>query len=581
MNDLSAGRFSILDFYHRRIRRIFPALFVVVSISTVIAAVLLMPREHEEFGQSFLATNFFVSNIYFWRTTDYFAGPAEWKPLLHMWSLSVEEQFYVGFPILLWALYRWQKERISAWLLFLLAGSVIACVLATNLRPTGAFFLAPFRAWELLLGALLAINAIPPPTGARAAHFESFVGAALIAWPVAAYSSETAFPGWAALAPCLGAALLIHSGGSTFVGRMLSLRPVAFIGLISYSLYLWHWPLLSFSRYYLPDNLSWSAISGILVASIVLASVSWRFVEQPVRHRVILSTRKQVFASFIVGTTALSILGAGVVVSGGWPQRFSPQVQRYAAMYDLTKYLGIYDRGGCFIDLKKRQSHYDIKKCLGIDSPSSEGDVLLFGDSFAANLYPGLQAIGVDVHQYTATSCRPMEMENHECSSFYNSFFTKILPVTHARTIIVAGLWANIEKRYGRETLNRRIAVTLDRISAAGRRVILYGQSPIFKKPVPYLLARQAAASENRLIRENTNGINSSLAELARKHNVTFFNPYDAACTEDSCIVAENGQPFHWDFGHMTLSGSKFYAQHLMPLLSQPVRAAGNPLNHV
>jgi peptidoglycan/LPS O-acetylase OafA/YrhL len=248
LSELDSGRFSILNFYERRIRRIFPAMLAMMAVTTFLVYCFFVPVEVEGYARSLLAALFSSSNFLFWHEAGYFAAPSEFKPLLHTWSLAVEEQFYIFFPVFLILIRRFFPRRLKEAILCIAAVSLLAAVITMQHDATAAFFFAPLRAWELLIGTTISQHYVPAIRSAISRNIASAGGFLLILVPAIAYTSATPFPGLAAIPPCLGAALIIASGelGSSFVGRILSCRPVVFVGLISYSLYLWHWPILVF-----------------------------------------------------------------------------------------------------------------------------------------------------------------------------------------------------------------------------------------------------------------------------------------------------------------------------------------------
>lgn len=274
--DIEEGRFSFVSFYERRMRRIFPALFGVLIFCALGAIVLFILQDLIAFGKSLVATTLFISNFYFWRSAQplgYFAFNNASQQLLHTWSLSVEEQFYLVFPAALVLLFQWAKGRANACLALLATLSFCLSIWGTQHRPTATFYLFVPRAWELLIGALLATKAMPSLRNRVAREVAALLGLGLITVAVTRLTRATPFPGFSELLPCLGAGPIIYSGehGASFTNAALSYRPLAFVGVISYSLYLWHWPLLAFARYFAAGELSGAATAGVLTCSAIMA----------------------------------------------------------------------------------------------------------------------------------------------------------------------------------------------------------------------------------------------------------------------------------------------------------------------
>ena len=285
IREVNAGNFSFQEFWIRRIRRILPASLACILGSLVIACVVMLPRDLVAAAQSAIASALAFANVFFWRDGGYFAGPSDAKPLLHFWSLAVEEQFYLFYPVFLFAVSRVKRVSLFQILFVCAIGSFFLSVWGVHNKPSATFFLLPTRAWELLLGGILA--AAPPIHVKQSGReFLSFAGIGMIIISSVVFSPETPFPGVAALLPCLGAVFFIKGNSSdnlTICGNWLSKKPIVFIGLISYSLYLWHWPVLAFMRYMLIELDFYSSLISMPLI-FILATLSWRFVEQPFRH---------------------------------------------------------------------------------------------------------------------------------------------------------------------------------------------------------------------------------------------------------------------------------------------------------
>lgn len=288
LTELETSRFSLLKFYERRARRILPALYVVMASCLPFAWLWLMPSDAKEFSNSVMAVLAFTSNIFFWQNSNYFDAGSDLKPLLHTWSLGVEEQFYVLFPIFLMLAWRLGRKRIVGLLTILALLSLALAVYATSTKPVAAFFLLPTRGWELAMGSLIAFyldgkERDPFPSALQ--QILSLVGFGLIAGAALTLSKETPFPGFSALVPTVGAGLLIVFGSpETIVGRLLASRVFVGMGLVSYSAYLWHQPLLSFARHRSLTELDEMVIAGIIVLTFSLAYVTWRYIETPFRR---------------------------------------------------------------------------------------------------------------------------------------------------------------------------------------------------------------------------------------------------------------------------------------------------------
>jgi len=298
--EIEESSFSIWRFYERRARRILPALFAVLAACLVAGLWVLPPNLYEALGKSVIATLGFSSNFWFWQSAgDYFSPSVELEPLLHTWSLAVEEQFYLFFPLLLWAMAGRGRRVwiIVVWAIVL--GSFCLSLWMTQAHPTANFYLVPTRAWELGAGALLALGAFGRARHRAIAEGAGWIGLALIGGGILLIDAHTPFPGLAALSVVLGATLIVfaNSGAPVSVGRLLAWPPFVWVGLISYSLYLWHWPILVAVRSVTRDlDLPPSTAALCVLLSIGMGWLSWRFVERPFRARG--PTRDQCAACF-------------------------------------------------------------------------------------------------------------------------------------------------------------------------------------------------------------------------------------------------------------------------------------------
>ncbi|PID48757.1 MAG: acyltransferase [Proteobacteria bacterium] len=326
LSELQQERLSLLHFYERRARRILPALFWVLLVCLPFAWWLLLPHELAGFGRSLVAVAVFVSNLLFWQESDYFSPDADLMPLLHTWSLAVEEQYYLLFPLLLalgWKLGKGKARWIALGITLIALSSFMLSECLWRASQAANFYLLPSRAWELMLGALTALylRYRSQPSG-WLGQVGSLLGLAMIILGIFWLHTGLPFPGVYALLPTVGSVLIIlFAAPSNGIGRLLAWPPLVWIGLVSYSAYLWHQPLLVFSRIYWLDEPASGWRILILVLTLLLAWLSWRFIEQPIRQRQRFS-RRFIFTLAIVGSLIFIGIGGGLVVGKGFPGRF-------------------------------------------------------------------------------------------------------------------------------------------------------------------------------------------------------------------------------------------------------------------
>lgn len=569
------GDFSLGWFWERRIRRIFPSLMVVLAVTTALAAWLLLPGDFIQYGQSMGAALVSLSNVFFWQTSDYFGGEDLLRPLLHTWSLAVEEQFYLVFPVLMLLTARFAAGRVRTVLGVLAAVSLAFGVWQTASQAEAAFYLPFARAWELLAGVLLAVWR---PVIRRPAlqHATGVIGLGLIIVACLLFTKDTDWPGVAAIVPVLGAVLVIAGEGG-IAGRLLAASPMVWIGLLSYSLYLWHWPLLTLQRFILPGG--WPTLFTVL-ASFVLAALSLRYVERPFRSSAFL-TRRQVFAAGAASIAVLGLVAGGILLAKGLPARFDA---RSLAMADsrLERSRGSYRDGTCFISY--RFDAKDYRKDLCNQRDPAKPDWLLVGDSHAAHLWSGLKAANPDLNimQVTSSGCEITltkdPVERDVCTRMAQLVYGDLLLNNRPDGVILAGRW------WGKDL--PRLTETLDWFRARDIPVILVGPIPQYSSDLTRLLILSwrfndpGLPARRRLDWPKT--VDTDLRTLARDKGVPYISLYDLLCDAKDCTTLVDAEtPLQWDYGHMTPEGSRFVAarmreQGLFPRGPAPAPSPGS-----
>ena len=446
--EIAEGSFTFTGFYERRARRIFPALFAMMAVTLVAGYFLLLPSDMVGTLRGALGTLFFASNVVFWRdmAAGYFAATdAALNPLLHTWSLAVEEQFYVFFPILLLLCYRYARRYI-VWVL--IAGAVVSlggAALLVKSKSVAVFFLSPFRAWELLAGALLAFNALPLLRSRTLRELAAAAGLTAILVACFIFDEKTTFPGLTALVPVLGAVAIIHAGasGSSFVGNLLQLRPIVYIGLISYSLYLWHWPLIVLIRYAMGMEPLTSWIPALFLASLLLGSLSYHFVEQPFRRGTRFD-RKFIFASSVAFASVLASVSFVGLVRDGFETRFGAEVVKL----DRARTPAI-----PFLDCDNQPQQNWCELGVSFGSPS----LFLWGDSHALAWAPAINASLQNTNQRAlfapSSACPPMLAVSNKiksiCVQQNDVVKNYLLAHPEIKTVVMAAYWSTYFREDG------------------------------------------------------------------------------------------------------------------------------------
>lgn len=407
LSEIQQDSFSLLNFYERRARRILPALFFVMLVSLPFAWMWLLPSDMKDFAKSLIAVSTFSSNILFWTETGYWEASSELKPMLHTWSLAVEEQYYIFFPIFLLIMWKIRKRWILSTVLLLALISLAASQWGAYNKPTANFFMLPTRLWELAIGALIALYLLKNNSLDKTDCFnpqpwirETFgaIGLFMIAYAVIMFDESTPFPSVYTLVPTVGAGLVIlFATSTTLVGKFLSNKLFVGVGLISYSIYLWHQPILAFARHGSFEKPSTLVMFALVTLSIPLAYLSWRFIEKPFRTKDVFD-RKQIFGFSIAASAAFIAIGALGVTSNGFEQRAN---QNNVTLDSIDKRWRI----NAGLDLKCTETFNLSDECNTSDKP----EIMIWGDSYAMHLVKGIMASKPDakIIQMTKYVCGP------------------------------------------------------------------------------------------------------------------------------------------------------------------------------
>jgi peptidoglycan/LPS O-acetylase OafA/YrhL len=567
-NELRADRFSIRKFYERRVRRIMPALIAMLIPTCLIAVVVLLPADLVGFARSLLATIVFVPNVYFWRDTNYFARAAEEKPLLHLWSLGVEEQFYLLFPLLLLIIAStWRKQALG------LVGALTLASLAVNIAlnkfdgANTAFFLLPPRAWELGAGALLALApARALPRGAPAALM-SMIGFALVAYALASpLPLPLSLP--AALPAVIGTGLLLWAGmaGLTPIGRALSHAVLVWLGKVSYSLYLWHWPIIVFATYYLVRELNLWEMAAAVGLMLALAGLSWRYIEQPARDRRMAFGR---VATASVAASAFAVVLAVVVIqTGGLPARLPADAAAINAAIGtnyrcpLASYLAFGGSRACALNLPTGNPN--------------DATVVLFGNSHAQMYAPLVESIarerGNTLLLVPMNACLPTVSVNIDvpCLQLARRNLEEILRLPRATTVVIGLTWEvpqsglvdveGVREERALSVLVAGLDNLIGRIEATGRRVVLIGPIAIPGFDIASYLGRQRAFARPATHPEKTprdafvRNYASAVAHFEARLADRLVRPDKALCDAASCYFVRDGKSLFADSNHLAMA---------------------------
>jgi peptidoglycan/LPS O-acetylase OafA/YrhL len=586
LREQQTGTFTLANFWSRRIRRIMPAATCMVAVTLVVGLMVLFPRALEQLAASAMAQQLMYSNVYFWLNGGYFDGPAEFKPLLHTWSLAVEEQFYLVFPLLLIATRQWRNGLRLGMLATIAIASLVTSEYLLQSRSSASFYLLPARVWELLIGAILAFLPATARLSSRQRLALAACGLAAIASASWSYDSGTRFPGVAALLPCLGTAAVIYCnhGPHTAIGRMLAAKPFVGVGLISYSLYLWHWPILVFLRCAVGRDLSTVLRGAAMLGSFLAAYLSWRFVETPFRRAGVLTPRIQIR----IGTLAVASVLVVVAISA-----------RIAAVNtDRARRAELHQR------IRSASPPADPVLIIGASDPQTPIRFLLWGDSHAQSISELCDALANQRGIRGGCAVRPgfvplagvtnklAEIPDANVQLDWNRSIVNYAIKKHVTDVIICARWegklnGTLRDSMGEpketdraENARRVFASGLERtlaiFSRAGIKVWFLRQVPVQLDEPPGRMAtahrlrngtdllkgvtRQDYVQQQLDVEEVLQGIDASKLSL--------LGPGQNWFDESGCSrVTDGRRAFYWDDDHLSVDG----AEELIRPLLEPV----------
>jgi peptidoglycan/LPS O-acetylase OafA/YrhL len=623
------GTIDLADFYARRVRRILPALIVVVVFAMAVMPLVSFTGAQVELASaSAMAAIFFYSNFFFWNQAEsYFAPQLELLPLLHTWSLAIEEQFYMVWPLALLALAvaarRLQRDVVTLSARFFVAvllASLAFSIWSTGERPIAAFYLMPSRAWELATGALLVVNATRfhamserMRTALRVAGLTGIVAAAML------YSPATAFPGTAAIVPVLSTALVIASVENAAGGRgsLLASRPMVFVGLLSYSWYLWHWTLLALRRLSVlgERSLAWDALA--CAVGFALAYLTYRFVETPVRTMRFVFLRRHAwtfaFGAALCFAGYVAAEGAGIAALYRAPSRLADAAADKPPL-----------QGKCALSSGKFSGTLVPEAVCRDGDPGGPVAVVVWGDSHASHLMPMvgelLRAHQLSAVQRTLNGCPPLISAttvgihrgvNSECTRFNATVLAELAARTGLRGVVLGSRWTSylatssnnaretfmfgtmpIDPRTGTPavanptvgvapldakgsalTLERSLRDTFAHLKALGLSVMVNAPTPTMPSSVPECLARkseQVCSAPRAVVEEHrATALAAVRAAAAGFDHVALWDPIDRLCNADTCFSTQNGVVVYSDDDHFTATWSRRLAIDAAPMMAR------------
>lgn len=585
------GTFSFKQFYTRRIKRLMPAMLAMVSITFVVFSFVLLPSDYEMLASSIIYVSGYLANIFFWQEYGgYFAGATQEAPLLHTWSLAVEEQFYVFWPVFILLTYRWLGATKTIYVtLFLTVGAVFFSEYANKVTIGAAYYLLPTRAYELMIGALLALSwkNLPNPNKPTA-DLLSVGGLLMILYSAFTLSKADTFPGFNALLPTIGTAFLIYSHRvhQGIINNLLSNNIAVFIGLISYSLYLWHWPIIVMINY-MDITLSLFGRIALVALAIFIATLSFYFIEKPMRTTKA-SDKNVVLLSYATPSVLLIVICSAVLFNNGFKQRFSEEVN--AMDYAINTHSNVL-RNKCHASLAGATNQPNDSCVLGKVDGNISG--YLVGDSHA-NHYSGFidelaKYDGARVQDHTLDRCPPIfglrwgksEFKAEQCY-LRNKINKEHILETKPDFVVLAASWPNerstmafdeisgkfVKGAAAVNLVSTKLNETIQFLDEQGIKTILLTDTPYIdsaKYTCPIKKALFNDALDCQIHDSRNNFLTVELEDLTKKYaTLKVIEPRDVICSNDKCSLSLNGVPLYRDIDHLNDLGSREIAKEYL-----------------
>ena len=576
---IEENRFSFIEFYSRRVKRIFPALVLVLLATYGLGWFVLLSAEYEQLGKHISGGAVFISNLVLWSDHGYFDSAAVSKPLLHLWSLGIEEQFYIVWPLLLSVLLRSRLNFLTVTICIAISSFLLNIFVSID-DVVAAFYSPQTRVWELLIGAVLAYSSRhyrcslgkvylgqswpDQKTNRCLSDLQSVVGIGMIGVAFFILTPESRYPGWWALLPTVGTALLILAGTEAWINRIfLSNRILVWFGLISYPLYLWHWPIFSFANIIESSGLSRHIRIAAVFISILLAWATWKFIETPIRYGKY-GGKKTI--ALLVSMTFIGYLGYDVYKRNGIESRF-PEIVRDLIDYRYD-FKEAYRAGTCLLDTKQEYAAFDLCESRS----NKERSILIWGDSHAAHLYPGFDSSfgdNFEIIQRTASLCPPilgMEIDARpNCKEINHLIFESVKEKPPSRVILAANWWI-----YGW----KGVKSTISALQNVGiRQIDLIGAIPQWPHPLPRQLLLYFQDDKFHRVPERMRfslmpkykKLDKKMSSYANNVGIEFISLTKILCGETDCLarLGHTGDTLTvWDSGHLTAYGSRFVVGH-------------------